>query len=241
MQPPLLFVHGTFGQASNFEPWLGYFRDAGYACSAISLPGHEPPDSDLLKRLTLNDYLAAVSNAIRQADRPPVVIGHSLGGLLALMVAAGTECAGLVLVGAPAPGQLPAQIGVLRYALTFVPRIAAGLPISAPPEAVRSLVTHDLSAAESEEIIAQGTLESGRVLRRLFFGVSRSVFGGIKCPVLCLGGGADRLVPLSAAESIATATGGDLVVFPGHGHWLIAGSLTDVVAASVKAWLQRNF
>ena len=63
----------------------------------------------------------------------------------------------------------------------------------------------------------------------------------IRCPVLCIGAGGDRVVPPAAAGQIAEATNGELVVFPGHGHWLIAGSLVSTVAATVAEWLERNF
>ena len=74
MRPPILLVHGAFGQAANFEPWRGYFRAAGYAASAISLPGHAPVDETVLRHLTLADCLAAVGEAAANFDRPPVVI-----------------------------------------------------------------------------------------------------------------------------------------------------------------------
>lgn len=241
MRPPLLFVHGAFSQAAHFAPWLGYFRDSGFRATAISLPGHAPSDPEALKRLTLADYVDAVASAVSGFEQPPVVVGQSMGGLLAMSVAARRQIAGLVVIAAPMPGGLPARPGALRYLLPFVPRVLAGLPVEVPAETVRALVTHDLSAAESDEIIAEGGMESGRVLRRLAIGASRVTLSAIRCPMLCLGGGDDRFVPPTAASRIAAATGAELVVFAGHGHWLIAGSLTGTVAATVRDWLVRHF
>ena len=241
MRPPLLFVHGAFSQAAHFHPWLGYFRESGYRATAMSLPGHAPHDAEALRRLTLADYTGAVATAVRGFDRPPVVVGHSMGGTLAMRVAADEQVAGLVVIAAPAPGGLPVRLGVLGHALPFIPRVLAGLPVMPQPQSVRALVTHDLSAAESDEIIAEGAMESGRVLRRLAFRGSGVALKRIRCPMLCLGAGDDRVVPLSAASRIAEVTGTELVIFPGHGHWLIAGSLTGSVAATVRDWLERRF
>jgi pimeloyl-ACP methyl ester carboxylesterase len=241
MRPPLLLVHGAFSQAAHFEPWLAYFRESGYRATAISLPGHAPVDPGALARLTLDDYVGAVAAAVRSFEQPPVVIGHSMGGILAMRIAAAERIAGLVVIAAPAPGGLPARIGVFRLALPFIPRVLAGLPMVPRPEIVRALVTHDLSAAESDEIIALGGMESGRVLRRLAIGGSGVKLAGIRCPMLCLGAGDDRFVPPSAASRIAQATGAELVVFAGHGHWLIAGSLVGSVAATARDWLERHF
>lgn len=241
MRPPLLFVHGAFSQAAHFAPWRDYFREAGYPGVAMSLPGHGPTDPYALARLTFDDYVEAVADAVRQFERPPVVIGHSMGAILAMKTAMETEVAGLVVVAAPAPGGLPARLGIAPYALRYMPQVLAGLPVTPSPEIVRALVTHDLSVAESDEIIADGTMESGRVLRRLAFGRSGIVLEAIDGPMLCLGAGDDRFVPPSAAAQIAEATGAEIVVFSGHGHWLIAGSLTGTVAATVRDWLERRF
>jgi pimeloyl-ACP methyl ester carboxylesterase len=241
MRPPLLFIHGAFSQAAHFEPWLGFFRELGYRATAISLPGHAPSDPEALKRLTLADYVEAVAAAVSGFEQPPVVVGQSMGGIHAMRVAAQRRIAGLVVIAAPMPGGLPARLGVLRYALPLIPRVVAGLPVKSPPQTVRALVTHDLSAAESDEIIAEGGMESGRVLRRLAVGGSGVRLSAIRCPTLCIGAGDDRLVPPSAASRIAVATGAELVVFAGHGHWLIAGSLTGMVAATVRDWLERHF
>jgi pimeloyl-ACP methyl ester carboxylesterase len=240
MRPPILLVHGAFGQAANFEPWRGYFRAAGYRATAISLPGHAPIDEALLKSLTLSDCLAAVGEVAAKFDRPPVVIGHSMGGLLAMMLAAEAECAALVTVAAPAPGRLPAQMRGFRYAIPHVGRILAGLPVTPSPQAIRSLVTHDLSPAESEEVIGQAGMESGLVLRKLAFCETEVALPSIRCPVLCLSGGGDRIVPRSAGYHIAAETVAEHIVFPGHGHWLIAGSLTGTVAGPVRDWLDRH-
>jgi pimeloyl-ACP methyl ester carboxylesterase len=241
MRPPLLFIHGAFGQAAHFEPWLDYFRQAGFRGKAISLPGHGPSDPEALKKLRLGDYLAAAGEAARKFGTPPVIVGHSLGGLIAMMLAAEGECAGAVLVAAPAPGLPPARPNAFRFAVPFVTRVLAGLPVPLNSTSMRLLATHDLSAAESEEIIGQSGMESGLVLRKVAFANTAVDYEAIRCPVLCLSGGADRIVPDYAARRIVAATMAEHIVFPGHGHWLIAGSLTGTVAASVKSWLDRHF
>lgn len=241
MRPPLLFIHGAFCQAAHFEPWLGYFQEAGYRGTSISLPGHGGAETEALARLTFADYVDAVMAAVRGCEQPPVVVGHSMGGLLAMRAAMQVPVAGLVVVNSPAPGGLLVRPGVILQELAQIRQILAGLPVTPSPQTVRALVTHHLSAAESDEILAEGSAESGRVLRRLVFGMTGIALARIACPVLCLAAGGDRVVPQSATSRIAKATGAEVVVFPGHGHWLIAGSLTGTVAATVRDWLERHF
>jgi pimeloyl-ACP methyl ester carboxylesterase len=61
----------------------------------------------------------------------------------------------------------------------------------------------------------------------------------VRCPVLCVAGGRDQLLAPSVARNLARRYGGDLIVIPGGGHWLLAGSLLEVVAKPVLAWINR--
>jgi len=241
MRPPLLFVPGAFSQAAHFEPWLGYFRGAGFRCAALSLPGHEPFDAERLRTATTGDYLDALRQSATKLGGPPVLVGHSMGGWLSLILAADLECAGVVAVATPMPGRWPARINGLRYALPLLPRILAGQPVSPAPGAARALAVHDLAPAEQDEIVSLMGMESGHVLRDMALGRPKAALRRIACPVLCISGGKDRVAPRSAGYRIAASVQGEHIVFPGQGHWLIAGSLTGKVAAAVREWLERHF
>jgi pimeloyl-ACP methyl ester carboxylesterase len=105
MKPPLLFIHGAFTRAKRWDPWLEFFRAQGFVCHAPSLPAHDPPDMAALENLTFEDYVAAMVAVQRSLDAPPVIIGSSMGGLVAQHVAArtqdrgGARCAAIPLAG----------------------------------------------------------------------------------------------------------------------------------------------
>jgi len=237
MLPPLLFIHGTCSQPAHFEPWLGYFRRAGYTCVAPALPGHVPSDPAILAHATFEDYVTALAEVHAQFDRPPVVIGYSLGGLLAQRLAVEAECAGLVLLAAATPFRLPLQRAMLPYILPLVRPVIGGQPFRISDDALRALVMHHLSVAEQDELLRDVVPDSGRAFRSVALGLVRVRPRDIRCPVLCVTGTDDRVVAASATRRLARRYSADMLVIEGCGHWLAAGSLLAEVAEPVRAWI----
>jgi pimeloyl-ACP methyl ester carboxylesterase len=95
-RPPILLIHGAFSSAQHFAGWASFLSRARYECHAPSLPGHAPNDAALLASLDFGDYLAALRTEIGKLASPPVLIGHSIGGLLAQQLAASVPCRALV-------------------------------------------------------------------------------------------------------------------------------------------------
>jgi pimeloyl-ACP methyl ester carboxylesterase len=81
---PLLFVHGAFAGAWIWEPYfLPFFARQGYEAYALSLRGHGPSDGgDGLMNVRLRDYVADVEQIMNTLPAVPVVIGHSMGGVV---------------------------------------------------------------------------------------------------------------------------------------------------------------
>ena len=110
-KPPIVLIHGACSQPAHFEAWRTFFTAAGYDCAVPALPGHAPSDMAVLRRQGFADYLDAMRAAVTGLGRKPIVIGHSMGALIARMLAAEGLCEAIVLV-APLPGgRIPAPLG----------------------------------------------------------------------------------------------------------------------------------
>lgn len=236
-QPDILFIHGAFTRAARWNPWVTYFAGAGYRCVAPSLPGHDPPNPSALARLTFADYVAAAAEVRRTFARPPIIVGHSMGGLIAQHLAARSECAALVLVSSTPPWPMRGTRHTLPYLKTYLLPALAGRSIRADRRAAVDLVLHDLAPAEREELLSIFAYESGKAYRTMTLGLAPVVAGAVTCPVLCVSGGADRVLAPSVGRRLAKFYGADHIVVPGHGHSLVAGSLVGTVAVSVREWL----
>ncbi len=82
--PPLLFVHGAWHGAWGWDAYfLPYFAQHGYAAYALSLRGHGASEGrERLRWTSLTEYVEDVAQIAQQLSQPPIVIGHSLGGLV---------------------------------------------------------------------------------------------------------------------------------------------------------------
>jgi pimeloyl-ACP methyl ester carboxylesterase len=188
--------------------------------------------------LTLDDYLAALRSEVARCAVPPILIGHSMGGLLAQQLAALVPCRALVCIASAPPWALPATRVALPYLLPMLPAIVRGRAIRASEATLRNLAVHDLPPDEQRTLLPTFGAESGRPYRAMILGLARvrgKAFGG---PVLVLSGSADRIVPSRTSAAIARLYGAQHEVFD-RGHWLIAPSAGQEVAGRTLAWLER--
>jgi pimeloyl-ACP methyl ester carboxylesterase len=120
---PVVFVHGLWLLPSSWDRWVALFEEAGYTAVTPGWPddpetvaeAREHPEAFAGKGIgAIVDYEAAI---IGRLDRKPVIIGHSFGGLLTMMLAGrGLAAASVAISPAPFRGVLPLPIAALRTA-----------------------------------------------------------------------------------------------------------------------------
>ena len=239
LKPPILFIHGAFTRAARWRPWLAHFRAAGFTCLAPSLPAHDPPDVAALARLTFGDYVDAMVAAHATLGSPPVIVGSSMGGLVAQHVAARTKSAGLVLVSSAPPWRGGGKMRAFPSAVPYFAPVLAGRPLRGNKRTALKLVLHDLSPEEQAEFLAIFADESGKAYRTMILGGAPIEPGAVKCPVLCISAGADRLFRPVVAERLAAFYNAEHVVIPGAGHSLAAAPLLEPIASEIIDWIGR--
>ena len=81
---PVLFVHGMSHAAWCWvEHFLPYFAQHGYVSHALSLRGHGSSEGRKRLRWTpLAEYVSDVAQVVDQMERSPVLVGHSMGGMI---------------------------------------------------------------------------------------------------------------------------------------------------------------
>lgn len=242
-RPALLFVHGGYHGAwcwdEHFLPW---FAQMGWQAHALSLRGHaRGDDRDANIRYVLDDYVEDVESVLGALQRPTVLIGHSMGAVVAQRcMARRNDVAGAVMLAA---SPLRPALGVvlrilLRYPVSFVRAQLLG-DAKAARRAMASFFFDDaLDADTRARYIAQLTAESSTL--DLFTRQPLVVDPSERRPVLVVAGRDDWSIPRRDHEALRDAYGAELVVCPGA-HDLMLSVHWKAVAEAIRQWLEAKF
>lgn len=220
-----LMIHGAGGGGWEWGVWRRVFEAAGWRVSTPDLH----PVAKGLEATSLADYEDQVRDWMRDA-RPDVVIGASLGGLLALRCHDAAPGTRIVLVNPMPPAGLPgvAPLGG-RYPCLVPWRRSASLASTA-----RSLP--DADASTWHIAWRRWRDESGAVMNAASAGVTIEPVAATSLVVVSE---ADGDVPASTSRALAIALGADLLACAGASHVgpLLALNSADV-AERALAWLR---
>lgn len=238
-RPPLLFVHGAFVDHTGFGPWLDFFAARNWRGAAAARRGRAGVGPARAKGLSIADYVDDTLKVIAALGEKPVVIGHSLGGLIAQQIAALGKAEAIVLL-CPAPAaKLPAQKVALPTYLPMMPRILTGQPILPSAKGCATIALNRMPKEACPVLHAQLVPESGKVYREMIFGSYKVDFSRITCPAMVVGAAEDRIVAPELVEWTASKLGVAADIRSDHAHWLleepgwenIAGGVADFLAA----------
>lgn len=245
-RPPLLFVHGSYCAAWIWaRDFMPFFAGLGHDCHAVSLRGHGRSEG-AVEWASLADYVADVIQAADALDRPPVLVGHSMGGLVAQhVVAAGHAAAGLVLLASTPPSGLgSSSLHMMAHAPDVLFQL--GLLQSLGPGAVSPRVMHRALFSDHTDPDHVGWMmdhlqkESSRAAAELLM-PPRPWPPSDAPPVLVVGGDADVFLPVAAFEDTARHWNAELHVLAGAPHGLMADThYWRPCAELVAGWLSRR-
>jgi alpha-beta hydrolase superfamily lysophospholipase len=243
-RPPMLMVHGIMGGAWYFEKWLEFFAARGHPSYALNLRGHHGsrPVADM-GTVSIRDYVADVRDGARGvAERHPgariILVGHSMGGLIAQKAAETLAPEALVLLSsAPPRGILLFSWPLFRRQMKHIPAMLASRPVSADPRDNNALFLNRLSPSETLELAPRWTSTSGKAGREMTLGSIAVDAGRITCPVIVVAGADDVAIPPRIQRRIARKYGAEFRVYDGHAHFLIWEPGWERIAGDVAAWL----
>lgn len=235
---PVLCLHGLHAGAWAFEHLLPLIAARGHPAYAVSYRGHVPnPPLEDIGRQPVRAFVDDAAAAVRRIGRP-IVIGHSMGGLIALLLAARGLVHAAVLVSAAPPRWIPALTPTL---LARMPRYLASMVLSRPfmmsDRDIDELALNHVPAADRAGVRARFTPDSGRAVREMALGVHDVPASAVAVPLFVMGASDDRFIPPSVAERIAAKFAAPLHVAADHGHFMFGEPGWEAQAGVMLDWI----
>lgn len=253
MTETIFMIHGMWGGPWYWGKYKSFFEREGYRCLTTTLRFHDVDPEDApdpqLGTTSLLDYAEDLEQEIRQLGVKPIVMGHSMGGLLAQILGSRGLAKALVLLTPASPAGIMALTpSVIRSFLSA--QMKWGFwkrPMRQPfNEAVYSMLDL-LPPNEQKEAYEKFVHESGRAACEIGYwlfdskGASKVDDAKVTCPVLVIAGADDRITPASVVRRIAKkyATVSTHKEFEDHAHWVVAEPGWQEVAEYVAGWLTQ--
>ncbi len=251
-KPPILFIHGMWGRAELWDQYRSRFEAAGHATHAITLRHHDTridqPAPAGLGQTSLTDYVEDILSDMRGMEEAPILIGHSMGGLLAQLVAARTEHVRAVIGLTPGPPAgvfaiSPRTLNVFRDIL-LTPAFWKK-PTRLSFSRARYGLLHNMSPEAARQLYQEMVWESGRATAEIAFWLfdksraSRVEPEKIPCPVLLLSGEKDRTVSPGVVRAAVKRYKGacDYRQLAGHSHWVLGEEGWEDIADLCLEWI----
>lgn len=248
-----VFIHGMYMTPLCWEQWLNRFQAKGYTCLAPAWPGRDKPVETLRKnhpdpqlgQLTLRAVLEHLTRIIQSLDEKPVLIGHSMGGLIVqLLLQHDLAAAAVAIDSAPPQGVFTTKWSFLKSNWPHInPLSPQSLPIQMSFERfqytfVNTLPLDAQRAAFDKYVVP----ESRRVPAESLTAVAHVDFQRPGPPLLLIAGSEDNIIPASLnrsnyAKYRRPASVTDFKEFAGRTHFIIGQENWPQVADYIASWL----
>jgi alpha-beta hydrolase superfamily lysophospholipase len=243
---PVLFVHGMWHGAWCWaEHFLPYFSQHGYISCALNLRSHGASEGPKqLRWISLKNYISDLVQIASQMDTPPVLVGHSSGGLIVQKYMEQHKAAAAVLLASTPPkGALPATLRTfLRHPLTVIKAFLtlSVFPIvSTPGIAEKAFFSTDIPKEKLAVYVSQLQDDSFRAyldLLRLNFACPKKV----EVPLLVLGAENDMIISQNEVRATAHAYNVEAHIFPDMAHDMMLETNWQQVADHILAWMNNR-
>jgi pimeloyl-ACP methyl ester carboxylesterase len=244
--PAIVMVHGAFCGAWTFDRFRVPFEAAGYEVIAPDLRGHAPDErASAVVGVSMADYAADIAAICAALPEPPVLLGHSMGGLVAQLAARRAPVEAVVLLAPSAPWGVAGsslEEAVTAFGVQVMGSFSSGA--LEPDRSLMRLYSLDrMPEAEREAAIARLGRESGLAVRETLnwwldpFMTTSVGAGPLGVPALVITGQRDVVHAPATARAIATRIGATFQIVPGMSHWLVGEPGWDAVADAALTWL----
>ena len=236
-KPSLLLLHGMGLGAWIWERDQSSFAAAGYSSWAIDLPGH---GKNAGENPSFIDVVRVVREAVEALDGPVVIVGHSVGGLVAQRLASEVELEAIVMLCPTPPREVPLVPTkyLIKVSLGALPSLLLGKRVSFSNSVYEGAGLSSLPQSVGAQVLGKIMSWPNTLSRELAF--SRPSVQPANIPVLSCFGGLDTIIPLRSSRLIGEYHNCAITWrFDDVGHFPTLEPAGERVTAAVIEWLER--
>ncbi|SRR5581483_4866256 len=246
----VVFIHGLYMTPLCWENWVKRFEAKGYRCLCPAYPGRDKSVQELqtpepaLGKLTLSMILDHLEKYNRALDEKPILIGHSMGALIAqLLLQRGIASAAIAIDSAPPSGVFTTTFSFLKANWGHITPFAnQDSPVIMSFERFQYAFVNDMPLNEQRIAFERYVVpESRRIPRESLLG-ARIDFRKPHAPLLLIAGGNDHIIPPDLNEKNYKKYKGsnsvtDFKQFPGRNHFILGQTGWEEVADYCLSWI----
>ena len=250
----IVLIHGLFVNNTSWKQWKTYFEAQGYTVYTPANPGHEGEPaqlrSDTHPQLTQTGFKDVVENIVKLIDtlpEKPIVIGHSLAGLVVQkLIELDKAVAGISIAGAP-PKNVFAPLATIKVVLPVVNFFKGNTPFLGSKDWYHHAFFNNYSRAESDKLFESTAVpESRKIARDTLLTAFASIdFKKPHQPLLFIGGEKDNIFSAQFTQKIAGSyqdknSVTNFKAFAGRSHFLCGEKGWEEIADYILGWLEKQ-
>jgi pimeloyl-ACP methyl ester carboxylesterase len=233
---PIMLIPELFTTPRHLALVIGYLASIGWEVFVPDLraafgKGSTPP----MEKLRFIDLTALAAEALAGIGRDAVVLGHGVGGLVALKLSEHRRVKAAVAYAPLVPGFRTPLVGGFANLLATM----FGRPIKPPRGRILFVLIADSDPFTREGLINAMVPDSGPLATDVLTGVIEFAASDKAAPRLVVAGDSDIFAPLAQTTAFAESIGAKLATIAGRGHWLIGGRALERAINETQRFLVR--
>ncbi|MEJ6401144.1 alpha/beta hydrolase [Nicoliella lavandulae] len=243
MNKNIVFIHGFMNTGDIWNQWITLFKSLGYTCYAPTWINHSKQDSEDIKAATsFEDVLLQYVHFIDSLDTKPILIGHSLGGIIVQkLINMDKGAAGITIASGPANNIAAFNLDWLISNLKMLGPFSKD-PILMDKNWYNKYVTNELSMSDTEKFMKANCIRSSKLIPKTINRDGHIDFNKEHAPLLFISGDRDKsqppIIQLKNVKAYSNANGiVDYHVFNGKTHNIVAQNGWQEVAMFINSWI----
>ncbi|MEM7372454.1 MAG: alpha/beta hydrolase [Bacteroidota bacterium] len=241
----ILFVHGAWHGAWCWDKhFMDFFSNNGYACYALNLSKHDKPGKIKgINRLGLQDYVSDLETAVRSLPQKPIIIAHSMGGIILQKYLERNDCKkGVLLASVPPYGVIKTTLKFLfrtSYSWLYLLTLNLYGLVNSPKKSKWAFFSKNLEDNLVKDYTEKMCSESYKAFLNMLI-PNVKINYHLKIPLLVLGAENDQIFSVKDIQNTARKYNTESIIFENMAHDMMLEANHNEVSNKILEWLDSR-